>query len=131
MLSQREHSVEQLTQKLTKKGYSRGEITTAISLCQQQNYQSDERFTQQFVNMKVNKGYGPLVIRQQLNQHGIKPGIVAEFIQHSDEFWVKQAKQVWNKKYQRQGTNAKEIASQKRFLYYRGFEMAHINQVLN
>ena len=51
MLVRREHSVFELTQKLTNKAFDRADIEQALNLLIEQNYQSDERFATEFIQI--------------------------------------------------------------------------------
>jgi len=71
MLVRREHSVVELTQKLTNKDFDRADIEQALDLLIEQNYQSDERFAAEFIQMRFNQGKGPIKISVDLKQRGI------------------------------------------------------------
>ncbi|HIM95169.1 MAG TPA: regulatory protein RecX, partial [Gammaproteobacteria bacterium] len=71
MLVRREHSVVELTQKLTTKVFDRADIERALDLLIEQNYQSDERFAAEFIQMRFNQGKGPIKISVDLKQRGI------------------------------------------------------------
>ena len=58
LLTQRDHSVRELNNKLSAKGFDANEIEEAIHKCQEYGYQSDERFAQSFINARIQKGYG-------------------------------------------------------------------------
>lgn len=129
LLSQREHSAVELMQKLAKKGHDSSTIEHAITQCRQQGYQSDERFAEMVLRVRVAKGYGPLRIQQILLAKGLKRPLVSACIEASKYDWFELAATVWRKKY---GKSKKEVSevTQKRFLHYRGFESSQINHAL-
>jgi len=79
-LSRREHSYFELKQKLSKK-YKEAEdseIVTILDFLVSKNFQSDERFLNDFIESSVNKRYGPNKIKYQLNSKGVKLDSLAE-----------------------------------------------------
>jgi regulatory protein len=70
MLARREHSYWELTKKLAQQ-YQADDIEQALSKLQSQNYQSDQRFANEFIQMRFNQGKGPIKIAADLKQRGI------------------------------------------------------------
>ncbi|TNH19584.1 regulatory protein RecX, partial [Testudinibacter sp. TR-2022] len=68
LLARRDYSVYEIQQKMRAKAFSEAEIETVIEHCQHKGWQSDQRFCQHFVLVRSRKGYGPLRIRQELQQ---------------------------------------------------------------
>ena len=123
MLMRREHSKLELFQKLQIKGFDIDVINNSISKLVKQNYQSDERFAEDFILMRFNQGKGPVKIASELKMRGINTFDLSLFD------WFKLAKEIRQKKFGNQSTlNYKEIAKQKRFLQSRGFNLDQINQ---
>ncbi len=71
LLSRREHSTYQLTQKLRKRDFGLDEIEAALDRLQRENLQSNSRFIESMVNSRVNAGLGPVKIKYELRQKGI------------------------------------------------------------
>ena len=88
MLMRREHSQLELLKKLQLKGYDDENINSSISLLTEQNYQSDERFSESFILMRYNQGKGPLKIAFELKGRGINKFNLTAFD------WSKLAKEV-------------------------------------
>ncbi|HIM58006.1 MAG TPA: regulatory protein RecX [Gammaproteobacteria bacterium] len=123
MLVRREHSVFELTQKLTTKEFDRVDIEQTLGLLIEQNYQSDERFTADFIQMRFNQGKGPIKIAVDLRQRGIN-----SFDLSMHDFYVL-AQQIRVRKFGKQiPDDYKQQAKQKRFLQSRGFDFEQINQ---
>jgi regulatory protein len=123
MLIRREHSVFELTQKLKNKEFDSVEIAKTITTLIEQNYQSDERFTADFIQMRFNQGKGTIKISFDLKQRGINNFDLSEF-----DFYTL-AKKIRKQKFgQQQPKDYKEKAKQQRFLQSRGFNFEHINQ---
>lgn len=123
MLMRREHSQLELLKKLQLKGFDNSIINSSISLLAEQNYQSDERFSEAFILMRYNQGKGPLKIASELKGRGIKKFNLTTFD------WSKLAKEVRIKKFGHDiSLDFKDQAKQKRFLQSRGFGFDEINQ---
>lgn len=123
MLARREHSVFELTQKLSIKEFSLSDISDSIDSLIKQNYQSDERFATEFIQMRFNQGKGPIKISIDLKQRGIEDFDLSEF-----DFYTL-AKEIRTAKFSSEPpVDYKEKAKQQRFLQSRGFEFDQINQ---
>ena len=123
MLMRREHSKLELFQKLQVKGFDIDIINAAISKLVKQNYQSDERFAEDFILMRFNQGKGPVKIVSELKMKGINTFDLSAFD------WFELAKEIRQKKFGNHlSLDYKETAKQKRFLQSRGFNLDQINQ---
>lgn len=123
MLMRREHSQLELLKKLQLKGYDDEIINSSISILTEQNYQSDERFSEAFILMRYSQGKGPLKIASELKGRGINKFSLTAFD------WAKLAKEVRIKKFGYSiSLDFKDQAKQKRFLQSRGFGFDEINQ---
>ena len=123
MLMRREHSKLELFQKLQIKGFDIEVVNNSISKLVQQNYQSDDRFSEDFILMRFNQGKGPVKISSALKMRGIAAFDLSPFD------WFELAKEIRQKKFgDASSLDFKEIAKQKRFLQSRGFNLDQINQ---
>ena len=123
MLMRREHSQLELLTKLQAKGFNISAINDSLLILIEQNYQSDERFSEAFILMRHNQGKGPLKIASELKQRGINKFNLDVFD------WFKLAKEVRNKKFgDTPAQDFKDQAKQKRFLQSRGFGFDEINE---
>ncbi|WP_408065664.1 regulatory protein RecX [Bathymodiolus septemdierum thioautotrophic gill symbiont] len=121
MLAKREHSCMELHTKLIQ-WYKEDEVTEAIAKLTQENYQSDERFASEFIQMRFNQGKGPIKIAIDLRQRGIHDFDLSEY----DFFAL--AKSIRVRKYgEEPPSERKEKAKQQRFLQSRGFDFEQIN----
>ncbi len=126
MLVRREHSVFELTQKLTAKEFVSADIEQAIDSLIEQNYQSDERFATEFIQMRFNQGKGPIKIAIDLKHRGI-----SHFDLSMYDFYTLAQKIRENKFGEKIPSDYKEQAKQKRFLQSRGFDFEQINQAFS
>ncbi|MGB0545467.1 MAG: regulatory protein RecX [Candidatus Pseudothioglobus sp.] len=123
MLMRREHSKLELSQKLQAKGFDIVDVNSSISKLVQQNYQSDDRFSEGFILMRFNQGKGPVKIASELKMRGIDTFDLSIFD------WFKLAKEIRQRKFgDASALDYKEMAKQKRFLQSRGFNLDQINQ---
>lgn len=121
-LSRREHATYELSQKLLAKGYESEVVSAALERLSDQGLLSDERFTEAFINQRINRGSGPLKIRAELRQKGISDAMIGTFLNERDVIWQESALAVRIRKYgSEEPSDLKERARQSRFLQSRGF----------
>lgn len=131
LLTRREHSLKELSNKLKQKGFSFDEINEALDSCQRLDLQSDQRFTEQYIRSRIRQGYGPLKIRQELKTKGIDSELIEQEMRQEGANWLGYALRVWEKKCQGQThLSFQETQKQQRFLLYRGFDLDIIAQVV-
>ena len=129
-LARREHSARELTQKLKSKGFTTTDIDPLLENLRQTNLINDNRFTENYIYWRRQRGYGPLRIAMELQIRGISADIIAEHLQITDNAWSVGAQQVWRKRFKTNPlNNMKEKAKQQRFLQQRGFTREHINSI--
>ena len=123
MLMRREHSRLELFQKLQTKGFDVDVVNNSISKLVEQNYQSDDRFSEEFIQMRFNQGKGPIKIASELKMRGVNTFDLSVFD------WFQLAKEIRQRKFgDLSSLDFKETAKQKRFLQSRGFTLDQINQ---
>ena len=123
MLMRREHSRLELFQKLQTKGFDVDVVNNSISKLVEQNYQSDDRFSEEFIQMRFNQGKGPVKIASELKMRGVNTFDLSVFD------WFQLAKEIRQRKFgDLSSLDFKEKAKQKRFLQSRGFTLDQINQ---
>ena len=131
ILSQFEHTVRQLKTKLLKKGFAVDDVDEVLKDLQQQNLVSDERFAQEYVVSRLNKGFGPVRIAQEMRDKGVSENLVDNTLDEFYEQWPEIMDKALVKKFG--GTsvlNFAERARRARFLEYRGFPSYLIRQRL-
>ena len=74
MLMRREHSKLELFQKLQTKGFDVDVVNESILKLVEQNYQSDDRFSEEFIQMRFNQGKGPVKIASDSISYAKKIG---------------------------------------------------------
>ncbi|HBD7151572.1 TPA: recombination regulator RecX [Legionella pneumophila] len=130
LLTRREYSAMELCDKLKQKGFSTNDVQNALYECQRLGYQSDVRFVENYIRVRIHQGYGPLKIRQELKNKGIDPDLIQSVLHQEKDNWVNYALRAWEKKFMRQDDfSYSEIQKQQRFLLYRGFDRDVISKV--
>jgi regulatory protein len=126
-LARREYGLQELTKKLADKGYKRTIVEDELARLGDEGLQSDTRFAEAFVQSRINQGKGPVRIRADLGQRGIRDGVIEGALEAAACDWFELA---GNERLKKFGSAApadfKEKARQMRFLQYRGFEPDHI-----
>ncbi|RZU37008.1 regulatory protein [Fluviicoccus keumensis] len=119
-LSRREHTRQELREKLAALGGSAAEIAAILDELAERNWQSDNRFAEAYVRQESRKGHGPLNIRQSLKQRGVDEELIADVLMTED--WLEWARLTRQRKFgEEPPTDRKEQVRQLRFLQYRGF----------
>lgn len=121
LLARREHGAHELMEKLSAKGYLTDDIVVALEKYQQLGLQSDLRFASSRYRHRVQQGYGPIRIRQELQHLRLDKDLIDAVFEGAETDWVAQARGVLIKKYQHITTPL--MQKQKKFLLYRGFSM--------
>ncbi|MDX1352056.1 MAG: RecX family transcriptional regulator [Thiomicrorhabdus sp.] len=98
-------------------------VDEVLTLCQENNWQSDERYIEQAVRNYVDKGHGPQKIKQKLQQATNRSDLISAALDWDESDWVGLAQQALQKKYGdcQKPTEQKEQAKRMRFLQSRGF----------
>ena len=132
LLSHREHTRAELRRKLLARAWSADDIDVALQRLAEQGMQSDERFTEQYVRLRTEKGYGPARISAELRERGVNGALVDAWLQAGDSQWRDRMEQLVLKKYGQPPAkdNQREIARCGRFLAQRGFPSRLIREYL-
>ena len=132
LLSRREHSAQELSQKLQKKGFAENDVRLAIIRLQDENLQSDERFTESFVNERVRRGHGPIKIMHELRQKGVAEHMVENYVNIEEDQWLNLVQLQYQKKYSDMKVrDYNEWSKRARFLQGRGFTSAQIRSAID
>ena len=127
-LARREHSEQQLTRKLTGRGFDEQLVEIAVAELVADGLLSDVRFAEAFVNSRFQRGSGPQKIRMELRERGVAAELVSLSIEAFDDQWWQRVREVREKKFgSEQPGDFKERSRQMRFLQQRGFTSEQIS----
>ena len=128
-LARREHSVKELTIKLIKAEFDVDEIADVIDRLTMQDLQSDQRFAENYLHYRSQRGFGSQKIRQELKQRGVADSIISDIFIEADIDWFLHAVTQRCKRFGEQmPDDLKERAKQQRFLQHRGFTHEQISE---
>lgn len=131
LLSRREYSEQELRRKLAKYTEDNSQIDAVIARLQKENWQSDDRFAENFVLFRQER-WGNQKILQALRQHNLPIETVATLKESLRETELDRASEVWQRKFQGQyPSTPQEKAKQMRFLASRGFSADVVYKVIS
>ena len=124
-LSRRDFCSAELAVRLASEGFSTQAVQAALAQACERRYVDDERYAQQFVASRAQRGQGPLRIRRELTGLGLSEALAEGALQTHGEAqggWVSLARAVRIRRFGAASPRgAREAARQARFLQYRGF----------
>jgi len=136
ILTRRDHSKHELSQKLKARGYVQEVINDVISECERFDYINDERTAQFFIRRLQRKGYGRKRIRSELNWKGLRSKniqtILSKSINDTDE--CQGAEKIYQKharRFNREKDELKRKDKIYKFLYGRGFSQSVISELIS
>ncbi|MEX2489326.1 MAG: regulatory protein RecX [Pseudomonadales bacterium] len=134
LLARREHSRQELTQKLERKFQKKwadipqGLIEEEVDKLRQEGLQSDTRLAEALVRSRAGRGQGPLKIEAELRTKGVHEDVATQALERCGVDWVELITDVARKRF---GTDkpvdARERAKRSRFLQQRGFSFEQIS----
>lgn len=131
LLARREYSQGELSQKL--RLMADDELVDGVlSKLEEEGYQSDRRFTESFIRMRVGQGHGLIRVKFDLNRKGISNTLLSEILEEMDLNWYAQAKELYARKYSSplERGDFKAKAKRIRFMGQRGYSMDEIKYAM-
>lgn len=130
LLSIREHGRAELGRKL--KGRATDElIAEVLDDLGERGLQSDARYAEGQVRLRLEKGQGPLLIRRDLGQTGIDPELMDAALAEAAPDWPALLQALIERKFgPKPPADYKDAAKRARFLAQRGFDAEMIRRVL-
>ena len=129
-LSRREHSSKEIYQKMSRKVESKEMLLESIKELEGDGLLSDERFAESYFQSRKRRGFGPLRIKSELIQRGVKENLFYSLEKEID--WSSNALDALKKKLNgKMPQETKEILKLKNFLNYRGFEFQDIDKAFS
>ncbi len=132
LLARREHSRQELALKLRQRQAPESIIDRVLDDYEREGWLSDERFAEVYGRQRRDLGYGPVRIRSELQQRGVKlwPACLSCM---AEADWVALAVKARQKKFGLRyiADDWTEKARQARFLGQRGYSGEQVEQALN
>jgi regulatory protein len=117
---------------MLKKGCAEAIAAEVVRQLETERLLSDDRFMESLIQARRNRGYGPLRIQKELQEKGVAPEAIANWLDATSREWVDDIRRVQRKKFGgRIPRSYAERARQARFLQYRGFTYDQIQQLLD
>ncbi len=130
-LCMREHSVKEITDKLTRKEYQADSIEIVVKECLKDNYLNDQRFAEIFWRSRARKGFGPNKIAMELKRKGISASMIDDTSQQEELDFYQVVKDIYVKKYKGVAIgDLKDKMKRQNYLYQRGFDSELIRTVI-
>jgi len=131
LLSRREHSVQELQNKLRLREFQHDEITEVIDYLLVEDYLSELRFADCIYRARISKGYGKRFIVNELAQKGVNQTDIASAAENVEVDWYHQAEEVYNKRFKNIAIiDQKDKAKRIRFMQHRGFSSDELFAVM-
>ena len=117
-LTRREHSVKELKTKLVKAEFDPDDVNELIQKLIDSNLQSNQRFTENYIRYRSQRGFGSQRIRQELKERGITADMISSEFNEAEIDWFSLAMTVRCKRFGESGPeDIKDRAKQHRFLH--------------
>ncbi|MCB1843750.1 MAG: regulatory protein RecX [Halioglobus sp.] len=126
LLARREHSLGELRRKLGRRFTDASAVEEQLQRLADEGLQCDRRFAESFVRQRIQRGHGPLRIRQELRQRALDAAVVDAALGDANVDWEALAGHVLERKFGLlPAEDLHDKARRARFLQYRGFSPEH------
>ena len=129
LLSQREHSRAELERKLASFEEAPGALAQALDELQAKGFISEVRVLESVLHRRAAK-LGALRIRQELQDKGLAPPLIAQAMDELRGSELARAHEIWRSKFGQPADSPAAQARQARFLLARGFSAEVVRRVL-
>lgn len=130
LLGTREHSRVELERKLRSYETEPGTLAQALDELQAKGFISEQRVVESVLHRRAGK-LGAARLRQELQDKGLAPELVAQALDGLRGSEFVRAQEVWRKKFGLAPATPAERAKQARFLMTRGFAAEVVRRVLS
>ena len=131
-LARREYGQEELVRKLTTAGFDSNIVMDEVARLAEEGLQSDDRFAGSFVQSRINQGKGPVRIREELRERGLRAAAIDQALEDAEQDWFELAREVRVRKFGADlPVDFPEKARQMRFLQYRGFDSDQVHTAVS
>ena len=131
LIARRDHSASELRRKLSSRGYPEEVCERVLAQLQERGLQNDHTFAEEYIESKLRRGFGPVKIAAELQQHAIERETVAELLAEQDDQWLDRCREVMVRKYGHSvSADHRERSRRSRFLQQRGFSSSMVAKVI-
>ena len=131
-LSRRDYTKHELLVRLNQRFESPEDVEEVVENLSLEGLQSDGRFAESFIRYRIQKGFGPIRIRKELQERGVEEKLLSASLEVFELDWEKNALEVLDKKFGKTiCEDFTEIAKRARFMEHRGFSLEHCQKRLN
>lgn len=135
LLARREHSAQELGEKLRQKFGSNAPIDIDIDIeierLLAEGLLDDARFAEAFTRMHCNRGHGPQRILHELKQRGVDAAIAEACVDARSAQWIALARSIRARRFgEEQPPSSAEWQRQARHLHTRGFSTDQVRRAL-
>lgn len=128
-LGSREHSCQELRQKLQRKGIAADVAFMAVDELAEEGLVSDRRYAESFARSRVSRLQGPFKIRAELQSRGVDESMAEEVLAAYEQDWIELASQ-WISRRRSGAFDQAEKARLYRSGTRRGFSHEHMMRAL-
>lgn len=129
LLSQRDHSSNELRDKLLRKGFEREHVDDVIGAFVQRGWIDDFAFATRQAEILADQQWGPLQIKKKLMKHGVDASMADDAVDGLDVDWLANARARVERKYGDLDEDG-DVERAFRHLSYRGFLAATARRVV-
>ena len=105
-------------------------MVTVLDKLAEDGLQSDQRYCESMIHNRVQQGYGPRRIEQELTQKGIDHAMIAGGLGPMQGMWLETLKSLCRRRFCDPAGDSKVYQKRYRFLLNRGFLPEQIREVL-
>jgi len=131
LLARREHARAEIKQKLKIRGYEESLASEIVDELTRSKLLSDERFAEEFIRSRAERGQGAIRLRAELRQLNLPAELIESRMVAAQVDWARLARDIRKRKFGENIPKAPaERAKQMRFLQYRGFTADQIRRAM-
>ena len=132
LLARREHSRAELRGKLLARGFAEDVVTRVLDDLDERDWLSDRRFAERYVEARRGRGFGPLLIRAELERRGVAGDVCSRCLDEKDPEWRDVALRALRRRFGESASPAPgDRAKRVRFLLRRGFCPDQVRNVID
>lgn len=130
-MARREHSAGELRRKLRRKGYDKSVVDNVLDGLIGERLLSDERFVENYVRYRRERGFGPLRIMAELRERNISENLIAGYLDVQAVDWYEVIRNIREKRFGDEvPQDFNKRIKQANFLRNRGFTSEQIWKIL-